>query len=425
MKEKDTQGDLLKNNKIMDLKNWLSILLSFGSFFILSQPLLTNYNQNNSPLPFNTVRCIAIQDSIKWFGTDDGLARFDNQNWTIYNSSNSPLTSNDIRALKVENDSILWIGTISGGVFRFNGINWINYTEFNSGLLDNLVRGIELDLENNIWFATTEGISMFDRINWYHWTIASHGLLTNNITSIGIGLQNEKFIGTINGGLDYFTTNNQLTIHSIVESGLPDNSALDIDIDANGKPWFATPAAGLVTDLGDGGPWDRFNIGNSPIPTNGLTCLAIDPFDQRIFMGTELYGIVIKKGNIWFNYNTDNIGLQDNYITSLTHESNQIKWAGTYDHGVIRIEENSAGASEWQQSSILIYPNILSSGQYITIDTDTDITEIQLYDFLGNKITIEQNGTNKILVPINLSKGNYTMCISHSNSVVRKKIIII
>ena len=425
MKEKDTQGDLLKNNKIMDLKNWLSILLSFGSFFILSQPQLTNYNQNNSPLPFNTVRCIAIQDSIKWFGTDDGLARFDNQNWTIYNSSNSPLTSNDIRALKVENDSIIWIGTISGGVFQFNGINWINYTEFNSGLLDNLVRGIEIDLEDNIWFATTEGISMFDRINWYHWTIASHGLQTNNITSIGIGLQNEKYIGTINGGLDYFTPNNQLTIHSIVESGLPDNSALDIDIDANGKPWFATPAAGLVTDLGNGGPWDRFNMSNSPIATNGLTCLAIDPFDQRIFMGTELYGIVIKKGDIWFNYSMDNIGLQDNYITALAHENNQIKWIGTYDHGVIRIEENSAGVSEWQQSSIHIYPNILSSGQYITIDTDTEITEIKLYDDLGNEITIEQNGTNKILVPINLSKGNYTMCISLSNSVVRKKIIVL
>jgi ligand-binding sensor domain-containing protein len=425
MKEKDTQGDLLKNNKIMDLKNWLSILLSFGSFFILSQPQLTNYNQNNSPLPFNTVRCIAIQDSIKWFGTDDGLARFDNQNWTIYNSSNSPLTSNDIRALKVENDSILWIGTISGGVFRFNGINWINYTEFNSGLLDNLVRGIEIDLEDNIWFATTEGISMFDRINWYHWTIASHGLQTNNITSIGIGLQNEKYIGTINGGLDYFTPNNQLTIHSIVESGLPDNSALDIDIDANGKPWFATPAAGLVTDLGNGGPWDRFNMSNSPIPTNGLTCLAIDPFDQRIFMGTELNGILIKKENIWFSYNMENIGLQDNYITSLTHENNQIKWAGTYDHGVIRIEENTSGQSDNQLTGIQIYPTLLSAGESINIDTEDEINQVYLFNDLGSKIYIDREPTNQIKLPTSLGSGNYILQISLSNSIVRKKIVVL
>lgn len=409
----------------MHFRNWLSILFSFGSFFISSQPQLINFNQSNSPLPFNTVRCIAIQDSVKWFGTDDGLARFDNQNWQIYNSTNSPLSSNDIRALKVENDSIIWIGTISGGLFQFDGTTWINYTDFNSGLLDNLVRGIEIDQNNNIWCATTEGIALFDRTNWYNWTIASHGLLTNNITSIGIGNQNEKYIGTINGGLNYFTTDNQLTIHSIVESGLPDNSVLDIDLDANGKPWYATPAAGLVTDIGNGGPWDRFNLSNSPIPTNGLTCLAIDPIDQRIFMGTELYGIVIKKGNIWFNYNMDNIGLQDNYITSLAHENNQIKWVGTYDHGVIRIEENTSGQFDMQQTMLQIYPTLLSAGQYITIDTDAEITEIQLYDYLGNEITIEQNGTNKILVPINLSKGNYTMCISHSNSVVRRKIIII
>ena len=95
--------------------------------------------------------------------------------------------------------------------------------------MDNLVRGIEIDQSNNIWCATTEGIALFDRTNWFNWTIASHGLLTNNITSIGIGQQNEKYIATINGGLDYFTPDNQLTIHSIVESGLPDNSALDMD----------------------------------------------------------------------------------------------------------------------------------------------------------------------------------------------------
>ena len=409
----------------MHLRNWLSILYSFGSFFSSSQPQLINYNQSNSPLPFNTVRCIAIQDSVKWFGTDDGLARFDNENWQVYNSTNSPLSSNDIRALKVENDSIIWIGTISGGLYKFDGTIWANYTEFNSGLLDNLVRGIEIDQSNNIWCATTEGIALFDRTNWFNWTIASHGLLTNNITSIGIGQQNEKYIATINGGLDYFTPDNQLTIHSIVESGLPDNSALDIDIDANGKPWYATPAAGLVTDLGNGGPWDRFNLSNSPIPTNGLTCLAIDPIDQRIFMGTELYGIVIKKGDIWFNYSTDNIGLQDNYITALAHENNQIKWVGTYDHGVIRIEENTSGQSDNQLTGIQIYPTLLSAGESIKIDTEDEINQVYLFNDLGSKISIDREPTNQIKLPTSLGSGNYILQISLSNSVVRKKIIVL
>jgi ligand-binding sensor domain-containing protein len=408
----------------MDLKNWLSILFGIGSFFISGQPQLINYNQSNSPLPFNTVRCIALQDSVKWFGTDDGLARFDNQNWQIFNSSNSPLSSDDIRALKVENDSIIWIGTISGGLFQFDGTTWTNYTEFNSGLLDNLVRGIEIDQNNYIWCATTEGIALFDRTNWYNWTIASHGLLTNNITSIGIGQQNEKYIATINGGLDYFTPDNQLTIHSIVESGLPDNSALDIDIDANGNPWYATPAAGLVTDMGNGGPWERFNLSNSPIPTNGLTCLAIDPIDQRIFMGTELYGIVIKKGNIWFNYSMDNIGLQDNYITALAHENNQIKWVGTYDHGVIRIEENSSGQLNLEQIALHIYPTVITAGQSITIDTEVEINQVNLFNELGSKISIEREITNQVKLPTSLTSGNYILQINTSQSIVRRKIIV-
>ena len=424
MKENSIPKDLLKNNSMI-LSKWLSILICFGSFFIVGQPQLINYNQTNSPLPFNTVRCIAIQNNIKWFGTDDGLARFDDQNWTIYNSANSPLSSNDIRALTVENDSIIWIGTISGGLYQFDGNNWINYTEFNSGLLDNLVRGIEIDQNNNIWCATTEGIAMFDRVNWYHWTIASHGLLTNNITSIGIGFQNEKYIGTINGGLDYFSPDNQLTIHSIVESGLPDNSALDIDIDANGKPWYATPAAGLVTDLGNGGPWDRFNLSNSPIPTNGLTCLAINPVDQRIFMGTELFGIIVKKGNIWLSYNMDNIGLQDNYITSIAHESNYVKWVGTFDHGVIRLEENNAGIEMLTQNEIEVYPTVLTNDQTFTVQSSHEIFQIGLINELGHEIQIDWSDLGKIKIPNTFSRGNYFLQIKTNQGIFRKKILVI
>ena len=63
---------------------WLSVLLCSGSFFVYGQPVITTYSSSNSPLPFNTVRCIAIQNQFKWFGTDNGLARFDGVNWSVY-----------------------------------------------------------------------------------------------------------------------------------------------------------------------------------------------------------------------------------------------------------------------------------------------------------------------------------------------------
>jgi hypothetical protein len=410
----------------MILNKWLSLLLSFGSFFCLTQPILTVYNSQNSPLPFNTIRCIAIQNNTKWFGTDNGLASFDGLNWQVYDTTNTPLLDNDIRALKVENDSVIWIGTMQGGVYRKSNNSWINYNESNSGLHDNLVRGIEIDSLGYLWLATSEGVSMYDGQSWTLWNIANNGLLTNNITSIKTGFNNEKYVGTINGGLLYFDALNNLTMHSIVESGLPDNSSLAIDVDNNGQPWFATPAAGLVTDIGIGGPWERFNMSNSPIPTNGLTCLAIDQTDQRIFLGTELFGLIIKKNNIWFTYNQDNIGLPDNYITSIAHESNQVKWIGTFNHGVIRLEENTSNSlGNYPLQRYSVYPTVINEGQTLFIQgIKSNRASIKLINQFGEIILEDNIGEDTFQLPSFFSPGMYQLII-HDNELVHTQKLVI
>jgi ligand-binding sensor domain-containing protein len=401
----------------------LSFIL-FGSFFIYAQPILQNYNSSNSPLPFNTVRCIAIQSQNKWFGTDAGLASFDGINWQIFTNTNSPLTDNDIRALKVQNDSVIWIGTMQSGLYKKTNNTWINYNESNSGLHDNLVRGIEIDSTGAIWLATSEGVSKFDGQNWQLWNIANSGLLTNNITDIRTGFLNEKFVGTINGGLLYFDNQENLVMHSIVESGLPDNSSLGIDIDSTGQPWFATPAAGLVTDWGNGGPWERWNMSNSPIPTNGLTCIAINQEDQRIFMGTELFGIIIKKGDIWFTYNQENIGLPEDHITAIAHETSSIKWIGTFNHGVVRLEENSVSINTILNSKLNVYPTMVSSGEFITIIPVSMSQSITLIDQLGHEISIEQMD-GKFQLPTQINPGIYMLNLSKNSFYPLIKIIIL
>ncbi|MFM7667605.1 MAG: hypothetical protein ACKO7D_05385 [Bacteroidota bacterium] len=385
------------------------IKLSFftiGSFFVYCQPIVQNYNTSNSPLPFNTVRCIAIQGQKKWFGTDAGLASFDGLNWEVYLTTNSPLLDSDIRALKVENDSTIWIGTMQGGLYKKTNSTWINYNESNSGLHDNLVRGIEIDSSGIIWLATSEGVSRFDGQNWQLWNIANNGLLTNNITAIRTGFLNEKFVGTINGGLLYFDAQDNLTMHSIVESGLPDNSSLAIDIDSTGQPWFATPAAGLVTDWGNGGPWERWNMSNSPIPTNGLTCIAINQVDQRIFMGTELFGIIIKKGDVWFNYTQENISLPEDHVTAIVHESPTVKWIGTFNHGIVRLEENTASTQEFVLDEIKLFPSLVNSGGTITITSKSTLDRVRISSVAGfdQFLPVENS---KLFLPINLPIGLY------------------
>ena len=397
---------------------WLSVLLCSGSFFVYGQPVITTYSSSNSPLPFNTVRCIAIQNQFKWFGTDDGLARFDGVNWSIYTTLNSPLLDDDIRAICVENDTIVWIGTVQGGLYSFDGLNWENYNPTNSGLPDYLVRGIAIDTQNNIWCATSEGIAMFDRVNWYTWDVLSHNLLTNNITAIAIGQQNEKFIGTINGGLNYFSSDNQLTILSIVQSGLPDNSALGIVVDATNHPWFATPAQGLVYDQGFGGPWLRFNMSNSPLPTNGINAIAIDE-NQSIFMGTDSYGVLIKNGDNWLQYSTENTDLPENHILSIATESTTVKWLGTYNSGVVRLEEDQSELFE-NTSNSYVYPTSLKAGDLIFISTPVPDKQIFVYNQLGQAINgFDLNDSQSIKTSSSCLPGMYYLKVPSINKIIR------
>jgi ligand-binding sensor domain-containing protein len=397
---------------------WLSVLLCSGSFFVYGQPVITTYSSSNSPLPFNTVRCIAIQNQFKWFGTDNGLARFDGVNWSVYTTLNSPLLDDDIRAVCVENDTIVWIGTVQGGLYSFDGLNWENYTPTNSGLPDYLVRGIAIDTQNNIWCATSEGIAMFDRVNWYTWNVLSHNLLTNNITSIAIGQQNEKFIGTINGGLNYFSSDNQLTILSIVQSGLPDNSALGIVVDATNHPWYATPAQGLVYDQGFGGPWLRFNMSNSPLPTNGINAIAIDAIG-RIFMGTDSYGVLIKNGDNWLQYSSENTDLPENYILSIATESTNVKWLGTYNSGVVRLEEYQSELFE-NTSNSYVYPTSLKAGDLIFISTPVPDKQIFVYNQLGQAINgFDSNDSQAIKTSSSCLPGMYYLKVPSINKIIR------
>jgi len=58
-----------------------------------------------------------------WFGTEDGLNRFDGYGFTIYRyqpGNPRSLSYNEIKALYEDRSGILWVGTFEGGLNRFD-----------------------------------------------------------------------------------------------------------------------------------------------------------------------------------------------------------------------------------------------------------------------------------------------------------------
>ena len=388
----------------------LVICCVFISVHDLESQVITNYNTGNSDIPFNTVRCIELQNNGVWIGTDSGLSRFINNQWEIVDSNNSPLYSDDIRALKADGDSTIWIGTVNGGLFSFDGANWENFNVSNSGLLDNLIRDVNIDQLSNIWISTTEGLFMYDRTNWQHWNMQDNNLLTNNITSVQIGIHNEKYVGTINGGIIYFDSLNQYNEYTIINSDLPDNSVVAIEIDESGQPWFLSPAAGLVNDTDFGGPWENFNNLNSGLPSNALNCLQF--MENEIVIGSEVSGLIFKDGESWQYINTTNSDLPDDNILSIKVDDLQNIWVGTFNAGLCKINlQNSI--EENLVEAVFCYPNPIETQSEVHLNKSFTGT-ITLYNSVGKLLSMNTVSNFKTLTLSDaIEQGSYVITFSN------------
>ena len=100
------------------------LFLCFGFIKLYSQSEWQNFNTQNSPLPHNRVSQIKQDKQGNfWIGTNDGLAKFDGNNWQVYTSANSSLPQATITDI-VFIGNIIWLGTINGLV-KFDGNTFI------------------------------------------------------------------------------------------------------------------------------------------------------------------------------------------------------------------------------------------------------------------------------------------------------------
>lgn len=152
---------------------------------LLQMPALLAQTFGERPLKFERlsvaqelsqsgVSCI-LQDrqGFMWFGTGDGLNKYDGYSFTIYKheaADSTSLSADWILSIYEDRSGTLWIGTYSGGLNqfdypdfpleRFNGKSgqFRHYTE-RDGLPNNAIWGILDDDHGRLWLSTNNGLS--------------------------------------------------------------------------------------------------------------------------------------------------------------------------------------------------------------------------------------------------------------------------
>jgi signal transduction histidine kinase/ligand-binding sensor domain-containing protein/DNA-binding response OmpR family regulator len=300
-----------------------------------------------------------LQDSrgFMWFGTPDGLNRYDGYKFTIYRNDpkdSTSLTDNHIKNLFEDSQGYIWIATTEGGLNRLDrGKDRFGHYRHDShdpgSISDNSINCISQDSEGYLWIGTRfGGLNRMDRksgrFTRYNYRPDSNSLSDSTVTVVMENSRRRLWIGTENGGLNLLDRKTGRFIrfqHSDTDDrSLANNSITCLYEDRWHRLWIGT-RGGL--DLLDSVNNQFRHFKNDPsnpasLSRNIILSMAEGNGDE-LWIGTENGGLSILnlRDNTFVNYghdDLDNTTLSNNSIYSVYRDPQNNMWLGTYSGGV-------------------------------------------------------------------------------------------
>ncbi len=147
------------------IKRNLFILIIIFSTLITKAQKWTSFTNLNISISGYQVNSEAVDvNGAYWFGTNNGVSKFDSKIWTNYSTING-LVSDSVNIITIDENNIIWAGTQNGLSFyngAWNNGSWNTYSKM--GLINNTINSIAIDGQNNMWFATNGGISVYGNL---------------------------------------------------------------------------------------------------------------------------------------------------------------------------------------------------------------------------------------------------------------------
>jgi signal transduction histidine kinase/ligand-binding sensor domain-containing protein/DNA-binding response OmpR family regulator len=297
-----------------------------------------------------------------WFGTGDGLIKFDGINlYTYENDPNSSLSlsSNSVNAIAEDHNNNLWIATSDGlNLYNREKDNFKNIRDFvydNNALNFNYVNSIYCQYDSLLWLGTFTGIYIYNTINHqvrnYSYSPDNpNSISMNHITCIKADIEGNIWAGT-QEGLNQFISEKEGFRRFLNEPGnnlsLSNDVISSITVDPEGNLWVGTSGGGVNKIIKKGNEFffERYTSGVGPksLSNNYILSLSADK-NGFLWIGTDNGGLnrlSINNGNIDIYRMTEGeeYSLKSNSIWSLYCDNEDRIWIGSYNKGISVIDE--------------------------------------------------------------------------------------
>ncbi|PIF29922.1 two component regulator with propeller domain [Flavobacterium sp. 9] len=382
---------------------FLVLLFVSGNAFSQNKYRLKNISTTDGLSQSSVIAIHQDKFGQMWFGTRDGLNKYDGSRFTVFRNDVTDKTSisnNDILSIEEDNLGQLWVGT-------YNGLNCYNpvtntfkrylHNKTNHTISGNAIWAIK-EIGGEMWFGTSKGLSIYNKktglfTSVFHSDTDNTTLPSNNITSIVKSKKGEIWIGTTKGLCqlssrknDKFSFKNYplnatdlLNIQSIKEDnignlwiGSKNKGLLKFDQSANKFVSFLSDSnyKEISTDIralafdNQGSLW----VG----AYDGIYILGKDKSIQKINNSTNNSGIdkvksvfIDKKGSVWigcyykgvniwdvsnvnfsnYNQNSKKIPMSFDVVSSIIADKNQNVYFGTEGGGITIYNKNTEAIS--------------------------------------------------------------------------------
>lgn len=324
--------------KLILILTILPVFISYAQKPESPTPMLPRLKVDNwqmdQGLPVNSIMSVVqTKDGWLFFGTEEGLVRFDGVNFLLMNKSTIPeLTVNFISTLLGSRDTSLWIGTEGGGVLRFKNGSFSTYKKDN-GLSDDRIFALCEDSSGGIWIGTSGSglnylkngkVSRFD---------TSNGLSSNYIRAIAIDARQRVWVGT-QKGLSV-VDNGEIKFYDI-HDGLSDDFIETLAFDKSQNLWIGTKSGGLNV-LNQSG-FNAFTMADG-LTSNSVVSLCFDT-NGMLWIGTNGGGITRMFDGKFYPF-TMKEGLSGDLIVTLFEDRERNIWAGSSGTGIDRIKRKT------------------------------------------------------------------------------------